>query len=274
MLPRMRVLPTPIVAAEEDINNFSFVSSDQRRIDTEPFDDILTQESSGYGDKILLDNKQDLDVSASDNVFTKDDLELVAGLVKPLVAELKAGLTTTTDQPVGEQNNNVEIDTTTATPSEHSEETTNDISMIITDYYRSDQEKVIGDYSNKIQFNDTENIHEVKDSLDEILESDDSGESSKVIHKLPENIAVMSLVRETPEILEEKREDLPVFMAMVQDQEVEMEHKVEQDVQVEVEKEDEEQEEVFYLPAGHGLRFSFKRGNLGKLRPGRGLGIF
>ena len=267
MLPRMRVLPTPIVAAEEDINEFSFVSSDQRRVDTEPFDEMLTQESSGYGDKILLDKKQDLEVSASDNVFTKDDLELVTGLVKPLVAELKAGLTTTTDRPVVEQNNNLEIDTTTATPSEPSEETTNDVSMIITDYYGSGQEKVISDYSNKIQLTDAENLDDAKDSINEILESDDSDET-EVIHKLPENIAVMSLVRETPEILEEKREDLPVFMAMVQEKEVEV------DKELEVQKEDEEQEEVFYLPAGHGLRFSFKRGNLGKLRPGRGLGIF
>ena len=266
MLPRMRVLPTPIVAAQEDINDFSFVASDQRRIDTEPIDEIRTQESSGYGDKILLDKKQDLEVSASENVFTKDDLELVAGLVKPLVAELKAG-PATTDQPVAEQNNSLEIDNTITTPSEPIEETTNDVSMIITDYYGSGHEKVISDYSNKIQLTDAENLDDVKDSLNEILESDDSNESG-VIHKLPENIAVMSLVRETPEIFEEKREDLPVFMAMVQEQEVEVEK------ELEVQKEDEEQEEVFYLPAGHGLRFSFKRGNLGKLRPGRGLGIF
>jgi hypothetical protein len=240
----------------------------------------VPSKSPEYGDRTTAEDALDLEASASNRkVFTEDDLELLVSLVKPLVAELKANLTTADDRSEVRQNYIAGMDSSAASAREHTPETTEMTSLIITDYYGSGEEEVIdnnfpaGKAIPKAATDDDQDasheklgVDEVESMVDKIaseletIEKEDAV-TTTALNQLPEDLIVMSQVVEmpkTPNFLlsqeeENKVNNLPFYMAMTAGEEA-----------------PEKKEEVFYLPAGHGLRISFK---LGDLTPGRRLAV-
>ena len=270
-LPRVKTFPNSILSADtsheqtfrrEDTTPSSiFLSTPtpNRRIeveDEEPSSDLWSEDlppvpSSNYGARIQEEEPLvDLDATATDrNVFTDEDLKLLVGLVKPLVADLKGDLTTSDDRTTVEQNKPAGIDAESATdPSDDPKETTTNKDIVISDDYSSGEDKVTTNMPT-VQVANADIPEDNNDTPDEPV--------SVTIKRLPENIAVMSLVTDAPETLKEP-ENLyinPVYMAR-------------RDRRVEEER--EEKEEVFLLPAGHGLQFKFRLNDLGG---GRRLGF-
>ena len=201
--------------------------------------DIHTVSSSpppfpSYGKKISDIDEEDLDPEVANvdrKVFADDDLELVVGLVKPLVAQLKAGHATgagdQTEVPL--QNSLEGTELPPVIPSNDLEETTTSVGLVISDYYG--EEEV---------------------TPKSVTASD---EPVAVIKQLPENIEVMNLVTDVSETDVKEPVNLPIYMAMT-DKDTET-----------------RDDEVFLLPAGHGLQFSFKVGELGLLGEGGSLNI-
>ena len=187
-----------------------------------------------YGKKISDNIEEELDPEVANvdrKVFADDDLELVVGLVKPLVAQLKAGHATgagdQTEVPL--QNSLEGTELPPVIPSNDLEETTTSAGLVISDYYG--EEEV---------------------TPKSVTASD---EPVAVIKQLPENIEVMNLVTDVSETDVKEPVNLPIYMAMT-DKDTET-----------------RDDEVFLLPAGHGLQFSFKVGELGLLGEGGSLNI-
>ena len=192
-----------------------------------------------YGKKIPDTDEEVLDLEVANvdrKVFADDDLELVVGLVKPLVAQLKAGHTTGADDQM--QNSLEGTELPTVIPSNDLEETTTSAGLVISDYYGEEEvtpKSVTGS---------------------QVVDTQDSDEPVAVIKQLPENIEVMNLVTDVSETEVKEPVNLPIYMAMTDKDTV-----------------DTRDDEVFLLPAGHGLQFSFKVGELGLLGEGGSLNV-
>ena len=198
-----------------------------------------------YGKKIPDTDEEILDLEVANvdrKVFADDDLELVVGLVKPLVAQLKAASHTTgadDDQTEVLLQNSLEGATelqATVIPSNDLEETTTSAGLVISDYYGEEEvtpKSLTGSPS-------------------------DSDEPVAVVNQLPENIEVMNLVTDVSETEVKEPVNLPIYMAMT-------------DKDTALDTRDDE--EVFLLPAGHGLQFSFKVRDLGLLGEGGSLNV-
>ena len=199
-----------------------------------------------YGKKLPDTDEEevsDLEVANVDRkVFADDDLELVVSLVKPLVAQLKGGSHTAgadDDQTEVLLQNSLEGATelqATVIPSNDLEETTTSAGLVISDYYGEEEvtpKSLTGSPS-------------------------DSDEPVAVVNQLPENIEVMNLVTDVSETEVKEPVNLPIYMAMT-------------DKDAALDTRDDE--EVFLLPAGHGLQFSFKVGELGLLGEGGSLNV-
>ena len=204
--------------------------------------DIHTVSSSpppfpSYGKKISDIVEEDLDPEVANvdrKVFADDDLELVVGLVKPLVAQLKAGHATGSDDQTEVPQNILEgTELPPVIPSNDLEETTTSAGLVISDYYG--EEEV---------------------TPKSVTASHDSDEPVAVIKQLPENIEVMNLVTDVSETDVKEPVNLPIYMAMTDKDTL-----------------DTRDDEVFLLPAGHGLQFSFKVGELGLLGEGGSLNV-
>ena len=197
-----------------------------------------------YGKKIPDTDEEILDLEVANvdrKVFADDDLELVVGLVKPLVAQLKAASHTTgaDDDQTEVLQNSLEGATelqATVIPSNDLEETTTSAGLVISDYYGEEEvtpKSLTGSPS-------------------------DSDEPVAVVNQLPENIEVMNLVTDVSETEVKEPVNLPIYMAMT-DKDKALDTR--------------DNEEVFLLPAGHGLQFSFKVGDLGLLGEGGSLNV-
>ena len=305
--PRVKVMDTAILAEEEGTTeklDSSFLTSFiTRRID----EDLIPENwEDNYGNKIQevsieieeVEDADDLETAESQqDTFTKEDLKGLVGLVKPLVAELKAGLTTTTDQTVYDDNKDEA--TTIIQADEPIEETTTEIALIITDYYGDGEDKVTDD----------DLIHKLADqayrpNYVEVTrkESEEEGDvTATTTERLHGSMEVMSLVREefgieevskgTTEELETERAT-EALQAQSTTEELEAESTTEEleaqstteeletklfgerlpvSLAMTAEHLKEDEEKMFYLPAGHGLRFSFKRGDGGNFSPGNSL---
>ena len=200
---------------------------------------------SSYGKKIPdADEEVFLDVEVANvdrNVFADDDLELVVGLVKPLVAQLKAGHTTGADDQTEVLQNSLEGTTElpTVIPSNDLEETTTSAGLVISDYY-GEEEVTPKSLTGSQEVNTL-----------------DSDEPFAVVNQLPENIEVMNLVTGVSETEVKEPVNLPIYMAMTDKDALDTTR----------------DDEVFLLPAGHGLQFSFKVGDLGLLGEGGSLNV-
>ena len=196
----------------------------------------------GYGKKIPDTDEEDIDLEVANvdrKVFAADDLELVVGLVKPLVAQLKAGHTTGADDQTEVLQNSLEgTQLPTVIPSNDLEETTTSAGLVISDYYG--EEEVTPKTLTVSQAEDTR----------------DSDEPVAVVNQLPENIEVMNLVTDVSETEVKEPVNLPIYMAMTDKDAL-----------------DTRDDEVFLLPAGHGLQFRFKVGDLGVLGEGGSLNV-
>ena len=274
VLPRNKVLSDPILATETRGNN-ALENVDNRRIDpgseislseegptTKAAQDakekpeLMTDRSTAidihtvssspppfpsYGKKISDIVEEDPEVANVDRkVFADDDLELVVGLVKPLVAQLKAGHATgagdQTEVPL--QNSLEGTELPPVIPSNDLEETTTSAGLVISDYYGEEEvtpKSVTGS---------------------QVVDTQDSDEPVAVIKQLPENIEVMNLVTDVSETDVKEPVNLPIYMAMTDKDTL-----------------DTRDDEVFLLPAGHGLQFSFKVGELGLLGEGGSLNV-
>ena len=217
-------------------------STDTNTHDTSPIGSVHAEPSpppsfSNYGKKIQDPDKREeagLEIAEAERrVFADDDLELVVGLVKPLVARLKAGLTNGADDQTGVLQNIQQKPTDI--PSNDLEETTTSEGLVISDYPGEDEV-----------------------TLKSLSESQGAEEREPimVVDKLPDNIEVMNLVTDVSETEVKEPVNQPIYMAMTD--------KDAQDVKV---------DEVFLLPAGHGLQFSFKVGDLAKLGKGGSLDV-
>ena len=196
----------------------------------------------GYGKKIPDTDEEDLDLEVANvdrKVFAADDLELVVGLVKPLVAQLKAGHTSGADDQTEVLQNSLEgTQLPTVIPSNGLEETTTSAGLVISDYYG--EEEVTPKTLTGSQAEDTR----------------DSDEPVAVVNQLPENIEVMNLVTDVSETEVKEPVNIPIYMAMTDKDAL-----------------DTRDDEVFLLPAGHGLQFRFKVGDLGVLGEGGRLNV-
>ena len=281
VLPRKKVLSTPILATETRGNSVS-EHLDTRRIDqgseiseedrttkgaqdAKDKPELMTEhlfgpstalniqvESSSplsfssYGKKIPDTDEEeflDLEVANVDRkVFADDDLELVVGLVKPLVAQLKAGHTTGADDDQTEVLQNSLEGTTelpTVIPSNDLKKTTTSAGLVISDYY-GEEEVTPKSLTGSQEVNTL-----------------DSDEPVAVVNQLPENIEVMNLVTDVSETEVKEPVNLPIYMAMTDKDTLDTTR----------------DDEVFLLPAGHGLQFSFKVGELGLLGEGGSLNV-
>ena len=209
--------------------------------------DVHTVSSSppsfpSYGKKVPDTVEEDLDPEVANvdpKVFADDDLELVVGLVKPLVAQLKAGHTTGADDQTEVLQNSMEgTELPPVIPSNDLEETTTSAGLVISDYYG--EEEVTPKSVTGFQ----------------VVDTYDSDEPVAVINQLPENIEVMNLVTDVSETEVKEPVNLPIYMAMTDKDAL-----------------DTRDDEVFLLPAGHGLQFSFKVGELGLLGEGGSLNV-
>ena len=199
---------------------------------------------SSYGKKIPDTDEEevlDLEVANVDRkVFADDDLELVVGLVKPLVAQLKAGHTTGADDQTEVLQNSLEgTELPTVIPSNDLEETTTSAGLVISDYY-GEEEVTPKSLTGSQEVNTL-----------------DSDEPVAVVNQLPENIEVMNLVTDVSETEVKEPVNLPIYMAMTDKDALDTTR----------------DDEVFLLPAGHGLQFSFKVGELGLLGEGGSLNV-
>ena len=195
-----------------------------------------------YGKKISDTVEEDLDAEVANvdrKVFADDDLELVVGLVKPLVAQLKAGHATGSDDQTEVPQNSLEgTELPPVIPSNDLEETTTSVGLVISDYY-GEEEVTPKSLTGSREVNTL-----------------DSDEPVAVVNKLPENIEVMNLVTDVSETEVKEPVNLPIYMAMTDKDTL-----------------DTRDDEVFLLPAGHGLQFSFKVGELGLLGEGGSLNV-
>ena len=220
-------------------------STETNTHDTSPIGSVHAEPSpppsfSNYGKKIQDPDKREeagLEIAEAERrVFADDDLQLVVGLVKPLVARLKAGLTNGADDQTGVVQNIQQ--TPTDIPSNDLEETTTSEGLVISDYPGEDEVTL--------------------KSLSESQGADERepDEPIMVVDKLPDNIEVMNLVTDVSETEVKEPVNQPIYMAMT-----------DKDTQ------DAKDDEVFLLPAGHGLQFSFKVGDLAKLGKGGSLDL-
>ena len=220
-------------------------TSDSNKHDTSPIGSFYAEPSpppsfSNYGKKIQDPDKREeagLEIAEAERrVFADDDLELVVGLVKPLVARLKAGLTNGADDQTGVLQNIQQ--TPTDIPSNDLEETTTSEGLVISDYPGEDEVTL-------------KSLSESQGA-----EEREPDEPIMVVNKLPDNIEVMNLVTDVSETEVKEPVNQPIYMAMT-----------DKDAQ------DAKEDEVFLLPAGHGLQFSFKVGDLAKLGKGGSLDL-
>ena len=220
-------------------------STDTNTHDTSPIGSFYAEPSpppsfSNYGKKIQDPDKREeagLEIAEAERrVFADDDLELVVGLVKPLVARLKAGITNGADDQTGVLQNFQQ--TPTDIPSNDLEETTTSEGLVISDYPGEDEVTL-------------KSLSESQGA-----EEREPDEPIMVVDKLPDNIEVMNLVTDVSETEVKEPVNQPIYMAMT-----------DKDAQ------DAKEDEVFLLPAGHGLQFSFKVGDLAKLEKGGSLDL-
>ena len=220
-------------------------STDINTHDTSPIGSFYAEPSpppsfSNYGKKIQDPDKREeagLEIAEAERrVFADDDLELVVGLVKPLVARLKAGITNGADDQTGVLQNIQQ--TPKDIPSNDLEETTTSEGLVISDYPGEDEVTL-------------KSLSESQGA-----EEREPDEPIMVVDKLPDNIEVMNLVTDVSETEVKEPVNQPIYMAMT-----------DKDAQ------DAKEDEVFLLPAGHGLQFSFKVGDLAKLEKGGSLDL-
>ena len=265
VLPRNKVLSTAILATTETRGKSENDKNENRRIDPGSENALLEEDRttgggkdtviniydqsssppsfSSYGKKIPEMEEEGLiveEANVDQRVFADEDLELVVGLVKPLVAQLKAGAGAG-DQTEPLLQNSLEGAElpVTVIPSNGLEETTTSAGLVISDYYGKEE----GD----IQKSLTES---------EVMETRDSVEPIAVANQLPDNIEVMNLVTDVSETEVKEPVNVPIYMAMTDKDAL-----------------DTRDDEVFLLPAGHGLQFSFKVRDLDLLGEGDRLNV-
>ena len=266
VLPRNKVLSTAILATTETRGKSENDKNENRRIDPGSENALLEEGQttgggkdtainiydqssspasfSSYGKKIPEMEEEGLiveEANVDQRVFADEDLELVVGLVKPLVAQLKAGAGAAGDQTEPLLQNSLEGAElpVTVIPSNGLEETTTSAGLVISDYYGKEE---VG-----IQKSLTES---------EVMETRDSVEPIAVANQLPDNIEVMNLVTDVSETEVKEPVNVPIYMAMTDKDAL-----------------DTRDDEVFLLPAGHGLQFSFKVGDLDLLGEGDSLNV-
>ena len=266
VLPRNKVLSTAILATTETRGKSENDKNENRRIDPgsenhlseegqttggggkDTAINIYDQSSSppsfsSYGKKIPEMEEEGLiveEANVDQRVFADEDLELVVGLVKPLVAQLKAG-GAAGDQTEPLLQNSLEGAElpVTVIPSNGLEETTTSAGLVISDYY------------GKEEVDTQQSLTE-----SEVMETRDSVEPIAVANQLPDNIEVMNLVTDVSETEVKEPVNVPIYMAMTDKDAL-----------------DTRDDEVFLLPAGHGLQFSFKVGDLDLLGEGDSLNV-
>ena len=268
VLPRNKVLSTAILATTKTKGTSENDKNENRRIDpgsenalleegqttgggkdTKTAINIYDQSSSpqpsfsSYGKKIPEMEEEGLiveEANVDQRVFADEDLELVVGLVKPLVAQLKAG-GAGGDQTEPLLQNSLEGAElpVTVIPSNGLEETTTSAGLVISDYYGKEEVDT--------QKSLTES---------EVMETRDSVEPIAVANQLPDNIEVMNLVTDVSETEVKEPVNVPIYMAMTDKDAL-----------------DTRDDEVFLLPAGHGLQFSFKVRDLDLLGEGDSLNV-
>ena len=265
VLPRNKVLSTPILATTETRGKSENDKNENRRIDPGSENALLEEGQttgggkdtainiydqsssppsfSSYGKKIPEMEEEGLiveEANVDQRVFADEDLELVVGLVKPLVAQLKAG-GAAGDQTEPLLQNSLEGAElpVTVIPSNGLEETTTSAGLVISDYYGKEEVDT--------QKSLTES---------EVMETRDSVEPIAVANQLPDNIEVMNLVTDVSETEVKEPVNVPIYMAMTDKDAL-----------------DTRDDEVFLLPAGHGLQFSFKVRDLDLLGEGDSLNV-
>ena len=268
VLPRNKVLSTAILATTETRGKSENDKNENRRIDpgsenalleegqttgggkdTKTAINIYDQSSSpqpsfsSYGKKIP-EMEEDLiveEANVDQRVFADEDLELVVGLVKPLVAQLKAAAGAAGDQTEPLLQNSLEGAElpVTVIPSNGLEETTTSAGLVISDYYGKEE---VGTQKSLTE--------------SEVMETRDSVEPIAVANQLPDNIEVMNLVTDVSETEVKEPVNVPIYMAMTDKDAL-----------------DTRDDEVFLLPAGHGLQFSFKVRDLDLLGEGDSLNV-
>ena len=261
VLPRSKVLSTAILATTETRGKSENDKNENRRIDPGSENALLEEGQttgggkdtainiydqsssppsfSSYGKKIPEMEEEGLiveEANVDQRVFADEDLELVVGLVKPLVAQLKAGAGAAGDQTEPLLQNSLEGAElpVTVIPSNGLEETTTSAGLVISDYYGKEEVD--------IQKSLTES---------EVMETRDSVEPIAVANQLPDNIEVMNLVTDVSETEVKEPVNVPIYMAMTDKDAL-----------------DTRDDDVFLLPAGHGLQFSFKVRDLDLLGEG------
>ena len=268
VLPRNKVLSTAILATTKTKGTSENDKNENRRIDpgsenalleegqttgggkdTKTAINIYDQSSSpqpsfsSYGKKIPEMEEEGLiveEANVDQRVFADEDLELVVGLVKPLVAQLKAG-GAGGDQTEPLLQNSLEGAElpVTVIPSNGLEETTTSAGLVISDYYGKEE---VGTQKSLTE--------------SEVMETRDSVEPIAVANQLPDNIEVMNLVTDVSETEVKEPVNVPIYMAMTDKDAL-----------------DTRDDEVFLLPAGHGLQFSFKVRDLDLLGEGDSLNV-
>ena len=265
VLPRNKVLSTAILATTETRGKSENDKNENRRIDPGSENALLEEGQttgggkdtainiydqssspasfSSYGKKIPEMEEEGLiveEANVDQRVFADEDLELVVGLVKPLVAQLKAG-GAAGDQTEPLLQNSLEGAElpVTVIPSNGLEETTTSAGLVISDYYGKEEVDT--------QKSLTES---------EVMETRDSVEPIAVANQLPDNIEVMNLVTDVSETEVKEPVNVPIYMAMTDKDAL-----------------DTRDDEVFLLPAGHGLQFSFKVRDLDLLGEGDSLNV-
>ena len=268
VLPRNKVLSTAILATTETRGKSENDKNENRRIDPGSENALLEEGQttgggkdtainiydqsssppsfSSYGKKIPEMEEEGLiveEANVDQRVFADEDLELVVGLVKPLVAQLKAGAGAGAagDQTEPLLQNSLEGAElpVTVIPSNGLEETTTSAGLVISDYYGKEEV-------------DTQKSL----TKSEVMETRDSVEPIAVANQLPDNIEVMNLVTDVSETEVKEPVNVPIYMAMTDKDAL-----------------DTRDDEVFLLPAGHGLQFSFKVGDLDLLGEGDSLNV-
>ena len=271
VLPRNKVLSTAILATTETRGKSENDKNENRRIDPGSENALLEEGQttggggkdtainiydqssspppsfSSYGKKIPEMEEEGLiveEANVDQRVFADEDLELVVGLVKPLVAQLKAGAGAGTagDQTEPLLQNSLEGAElpVTVIPSNGLEETTTSAGLVISDYYGKEE------VDTQKSLTESEEVMETRDSVEPIA----------VANQLPDNIEVMNLVTDVSETEVKEPVNVPIYMAMTDKDAL-----------------DTRDDEVFLLPAGHGLQFSFKVGDLDLLGEGDSLNV-
>ena len=261
VLPRSKVLSTAILATTETRGKSENDKNENRRIDPGSENALLEEGQttgggkdtainiydqsssppsfSSYGKKIPEMEEEGLiveEANVDQRVFADEDLELVVGLVKPLVAQLKAGAGAAGDQTEPLLQNSLEGAElpVTVIPSNGLEETTTSAGLVISDYYGKEE---VGTQKSLTE--------------SEVMETRDSVEPIAVANQLPDNIEVMNLVTDVSETEVKEPVNVPIYMAMTDKDAL-----------------DTRDDDVFLLPAGHGLQFSFKVRDLDLLGEG------